>query len=129
MSQATGNGPRRAVGRVLGGVSAALLFAAAIIQPEGPMPMMAAGPTMALGISAPCSGSEASSHHRFGGVMAIPSFPSMTTATIPTIGITATIPAPAITATIPTLATAFGPTPTPDRLGTIAPGPPAIIHL
>ena len=34
MSQATGNGPRRAVGRVLGGVSAALLFAAAIIQPE-----------------------------------------------------------------------------------------------
>ena len=34
MSQATGNGPRRAVGRVLGGLSAALLFAAAIIQPE-----------------------------------------------------------------------------------------------
>ena len=44
------------------------------------MPMMegfkAAGSTMALGISAPCSGSEASSHHCFGGVMAIPCFPS-----------------------------------------------------
>ena len=34
MSQANGNRSRRAVGRVLGGVSAALLFAAAIIQPE-----------------------------------------------------------------------------------------------
>jgi hypothetical protein len=34
MSQATGDGSRRAVGRVLGGASAALLFAAAIIQPE-----------------------------------------------------------------------------------------------
>ena len=34
MSQATGNGSRRAVGRVLGGASAALLFAAAIIHPE-----------------------------------------------------------------------------------------------
>src|SRR5215472_5769875 len=89
----------------------------------------AAGSTIALRIFAPCSGSEASYHHRFGGVMAIPSFPSTTTATIPTIGITATIPAPAITATIPTLATARRPTPTPDRPGTIAPAPPAIIHL
>ena len=34
MSQAIRNGSRRAVGRVLGGASAALLFAAAIIQPE-----------------------------------------------------------------------------------------------
>lgn len=34
MSQATGNRSRRAVGRVLGVASAALLFAAAIIQPE-----------------------------------------------------------------------------------------------
>jgi hypothetical protein len=34
MSQAIRNESRRAVGRVLGGVSAALLFAAAIIQPE-----------------------------------------------------------------------------------------------
>ena len=34
MSQASGDGSRRAVGRVLGGASAALLFAAAIIQPE-----------------------------------------------------------------------------------------------
>jgi hypothetical protein len=35
MSQATGNGsPRRAVERVLGGASAALLFVATIIQPQ-----------------------------------------------------------------------------------------------
>ena len=34
MNQATGNGPWWAVARVLGGASAALLFAAAIIQPE-----------------------------------------------------------------------------------------------
>jgi hypothetical protein len=34
MSQATGNRSRRTVGRVLGAASAALLFAAAIIQPE-----------------------------------------------------------------------------------------------
>src|SRR5262249_26301907 len=68
----------------------------------------AAGSTIALGISAPCSGSEASTH-RFGGVIAIPSTTTTTTTTtgitttIPTIGITATIPAPAITATIPTI--------------------------
>ena len=34
MKKATGNGSPRAFGRVLGGASAALLFAAAIIQPE-----------------------------------------------------------------------------------------------
>ena len=34
MKQATGNGARRAVGRVLASASAALLFAVAIIQPE-----------------------------------------------------------------------------------------------
>jgi hypothetical protein len=34
MNQATPKGSRRAVGRVLGGASAALLFVAAIIQPE-----------------------------------------------------------------------------------------------
>src|SRR5215469_18893511 len=34
MNQATRKGSRRAVGRVLGGASAALLFVAAIIQPE-----------------------------------------------------------------------------------------------
>jgi hypothetical protein len=34
MNQAIRNGSRLAVGRVLGGVSAVLLFAAAIIQPQ-----------------------------------------------------------------------------------------------
>ena len=148
MNQATGNGSRRPVGRVLGGASAALLFVAAIIQSEVANAdhgdgggggfhdrgggFHGGGSTIALGISAPCSGSEAYTH-RFRGVMAIPSIPSIPstttgiTATIPTIGISAMIPAPTITATIPTLATARSPTP--DRPGTIAPTPLAIIHL
>ena len=96
------------------------------------MAMMVAGDFTVVveGISAPCSGSEASSHrfggHRFGGFMA-PPLPTGITQTIPTIGITATIPAPAITATIPTLAMARSPTP--GRPGIIAPTPLAIIHL
>jgi len=49
------------------------------------------------------------------------------TATIQIIGITDMIPAPAIKAIIPTLAMAR--TPTPGRLGTIAPTPLAILHL
>ena len=132
MNQATGNGPRWAVGRVLGGASAALLFAATIIQPE---------------VANADDGGRGGGSHRsfghfravfgFGGIYppfwwgySIPSFPSTTTgitATIPTIGITATIPAPAITATIPTMATARSPAP--GRPGTIAPTPRAIIHL
>lgn len=84
---------------------------------------MVAGSTMPLGISAPGSGSEASTH-RIGGVTPIPT--TTITTTILSLGITATIPA-TITATIPTMTTARSPTP--GRPGTIAPPPLAIIHM
>lgn len=82
MSQATGNGSRRTVGRVLGGASAVLLFAAAIVDPKvanahdggGGFHGGVEGFTAAGSISAPCSGLEASSH-RFWWNFGYPFFP------------------------------------------------------
>jgi hypothetical protein len=117
---------RRTVGRVLGGASAALLFAAAIIQPQVANADDGGGSHHGFGHFRSVFGFGGIFPPPFWWVMAFPSFPFTTTG-IPTIGITTTIPAPAITATIPTLATARSPTP--GRLGTIAPSPLAITRL
>jgi len=139
MNQATDNGSRRTIGRVLGHAAAALLFTAAIIQPKvanaahdvggfhgGGGGFHGGGFHHPLGISAAGSDSEGSMR-RFGGATAIPITIMGITVTIPIIGLTATIPAPAITVTIPIMATARSPTP--GRPGTTAPTPQAIIPM
>ena len=135
MSQATGNRSRRAVGRVLGGSSAALLFAAAIIQPE--VANADDGGFQGGGFHYRCG------HFRavfgFGGIFppfwwspfwwfyGSPFYDYGYYGNYPDHRNMATIPAPAITATIPTLAMARSPKL--DRPGTIASTPLAIIHL